>query len=259
MRRPALPRLSGQELRTASDGPCHLAYMSAKYHPTVAFRPSINLHIRISVLLPRRPTLAEWNLNAGMTRPAGLPTLRSQSRHHDRRLPQISTLLLEFQSRCTHRRSLVFQLADLGSGTPACRGPLGRSLGRSLVWYALIMQCGSKLNHGRAIRSTSWPTCTEYRESLPHVAHSMPLHVPHGHVVLCTLLALVGAGWFKCAQITGQGSKYSQQASPRSPLQQGLVQRYLNPHGIHPSCPHSNMYDSLYRLMLSCRSSVTAV
>lgn len=60
---------------------------------------------------------------------------------------------------------------------------------------------------------------------LYHKSHtpcpSMPLHVPHGHVVLCALLAPVGAGWFKCAQITGQGSKYSQQASPRSPLQQG--------------------------------------
>lgn len=97
--------------------------------------------------------------------------------------------------------------------------------------------------------------CIEYRESYP-TSHVL---LPHGP---CRTVHSIGAGWpagLEYAQITGQASKYPQQANPRSPLQRGLVQRYLNPHGTHPSCPHSDRHDSLHRLILSCRSSVAAV
>lgn len=152
-----------------------------------------------------------------MTRPkppAGLlclPTPRSQTRHHDRRLPQISSA--DLPSRCTHQRSLGFPI-----GRPRLRRTAlqvhvlcaGRSVGQSAGRYALTTGYAMRLNAlpcrqsccsiplddplALLARQPARPAlhCIEHRESYP-TSHVL---CPTAHVVLCTLLALAGRlGW----------------------------------------------------------------
>ena len=88
-------------------------------------------------------------------------------------------------------------LADLGSGVlhPAYRGPLDRS-----VRVALAMQCGSTLIHEKLLPRPS-------RQHAPDIAGLTPRRTSHAPRS-CRTVCSVGAGWSRCVQITGQGSKY---------------------------------------------------
>lgn len=178
-----------------------------------------------------------------MTRPARLPTLRSQSRHHDRRLPQIPTP--SFNHDAPISGHWVFNWPT--SAPASC---ISRSVGRC----AFTMQCGSMLIHEKLLPRP----CGQHALDISSLTPRRTL-IPHGHVVLCTLLALAGRDAFKLQDRAR--NTLSKRARDRRFSKAWSSATLTYPHGIHSSCPHSNRYDSLYRLhvvlQIECDCCVT--